>query len=115
MINNAGIGENTPFPINLFDNWVKVIDIDLTAVILGTRLALVHFERYKVKEGVIVSTASLAGLINADFQPVYAAAKAGVVNFCRSLGYLKKQGVRVTAICPAFSPTALTGLAESRG
>ncbi|KAJ3345944.1 hypothetical protein HDU91_007181, partial [Kappamyces sp. JEL0680] len=115
MVNNAGVGEGTPFPANTADDWIRVVDVDLTAVILGTRLALSHFEQHEVDEGVIVSTASLAGLINADFQPVYAAAKAGVVNFSRSLGYLKNQGVRVTCVCPAFSPTNMTAEAVKRG
>jgi 15-hydroxyprostaglandin dehydrogenase (NAD) len=115
MVNNAGIVESTPYTKNNTENWMKVIDIDLTAVILGTKLALDQFEKQN-SGGTILNTASLAGLVPAPFQPVYAAAKAGVVNFSRSLGYLsKRRGVRVNAICPSFVKTALTTEALNNG
>ncbi|KAJ3302929.1 hypothetical protein HDV03_004441 [Kappamyces sp. JEL0829] len=105
---NAGIAERDAFIGNETDTWTKVIDIDLTAVILGSRLAISHFLKHK-KEGVVVNVASLAGLYPQGPQPVYAAAKAGVVNLTKSLGWLQaKDGIRVNAVCPSFVKTALT-------
>jgi NAD(P)-dependent dehydrogenase (short-subunit alcohol dehydrogenase family) len=115
VVNNAGIAESTPFAINKTQDWIKVLDIDLKAVIVGTQLALQQFEKQKTG-GIILNTASLAGLVPAPYQPVYAAAKAGVVNFSRSLGYLaKERNVRVVAICPSFVKTKLTNEAIQNG
>jgi NAD(P)-dependent dehydrogenase (short-subunit alcohol dehydrogenase family) len=115
VVNNAGIAESTPFAINKTQDWIKVLDIDLKAVIMGTQLALQQFEKQQ-SGGIILNTASLAGLVPAPYQPVYAAAKAGVVNFTRSLGYLaKERDVRVIAICPSFVKTKLTNEAIQNG
>ncbi|KAJ3185983.1 hypothetical protein HDU85_000897 [Gaertneriomyces sp. JEL0708] len=107
VVNNAGIGENKVFHENETDNWINVLRIDLEAVILGTRLALTEMLKAG-KGGVIVNTASLAGLYPQPNQPVYAAAKGGVVHFTRSLGHLAKtDGIHVNAVCPSFSPTGI--------
>ena len=104
--NNAGIaGEDLfadePGP------WQKVIDINLTAVIDATRIA-VREMRLSGQGGVIINTASMGGLLPIPASPVYAATKAGVVNFTRSLGYLAlEERIRVNAICPSFTDTPL--------
>jgi NAD(P)-dependent dehydrogenase (short-subunit alcohol dehydrogenase family) len=59
------------------DAWRKVMDVNLTAVIHGTRLAMTYFTENK-KPGVIVNTASLGGLYAMPFSPIYASAKHGV-------------------------------------
>ena len=87
--------------------WTKVVDIDLTAVILGTRLAIASFQQ-NGKSGVIINTASQAGLFPQPYQPVYAASKGGVVHFTRSLRHLAKTDkIFVNAICPGFVQTPL--------
>ncbi|KAJ3177323.1 hypothetical protein HDU87_004575 [Geranomyces variabilis] len=106
VVNNAGIGENTAFGTDATDSWLPVLRIDLEAVILGTRLALAEMQK-SATGGVILNTASLAGLVPVEFQPVYAAAKAGVVNFTKSLTNWKKKGIRVVAICPGFTQTGI--------
>ena len=54
-----------------------MVDIDLTAVILGTRLAITEFKTQN-SGGVVLNTASMAGFGPMSASPVYAAAKAGV-------------------------------------
>lgn len=104
--NNAGIGGEDVFADDPGD-WTKVVDIDLTAVIDATRIAVREMKR-SGKGGVIINTASMGGLLPMPGSPVYAAAKAGVVNFTRSLGYLAEEaGIRVNAICPSFTDTPL--------
>src|SRR3990172_4030505 len=77
--NNAGITERGE---DLFapdaQRWESVLDIDLRAVILGTQLAVQQLRR-QGGGGVIVNTASMAGLDPIGAAPVYSAAKAGVV------------------------------------
>ena len=58
--------------------------------------------------GVIVQTASIAGLMPYAVDPVYAATKAGVVNFTRSLTYLKDEAnIRVNCVCPGLVQTEI--------
>jgi NAD(P)-dependent dehydrogenase (short-subunit alcohol dehydrogenase family) len=104
--NNAGIGGEDLFADDPGD-WKKVVDIDLTAVIDATRIAVREMKRAG-KGGVIINTASMGGLLPMPGSPVYAAAKAGVVNFTRSLAYLAEEAnIRVNAICPSFTDTPL--------
>lgn len=107
VCNNAGISEDWG---SLFDDdgdhWQRVIAVNLTAVISGTRLAV--RELRGSGGGVVVNTASMGGLLPMASAPVYAASKAGVVNFTRSLAYLKQEAnVRVNALCPSYVDTPL--------
>ena len=112
--NNAGIGGEDPFADDSGD-WKRVIEIDLTAVIDATRIAVSEMKRAG-HGGVIVNTASLIGLGPMGAAPVYAAAKAGVVNFSRSLAYLAKEAnIRVNTICPELVDTRMAlGFGEER-
>lgn len=104
--NNAGIGEPDFFSDDL-GRWKRVIDINLTAMIEATRLAVLTMRRGG-KPGAIVNTSSIVGLWPMPLSPVYAAAKAGVIHFTRSLGYLKKDDeIRVNTICPELVDTPL--------
>ena len=104
--NNAGVGGDGLFADDPRD-WKRVIEIDLIAVIDATRLAVREMRRAG-NAGVIVNTASLIGLWPMPSAPVYAAAKAGVVNFSRSLGYLAEESsIRVNAICPELVDTPM--------
>lgn len=106
MVNNAGIADPVPFASNDEDKWTKLVDINLTAVIRGTRIAIQEFKALE-KPGCIINTASDAGLKPISVQPVYASVKAGVVNFTRSLAHLSKEGIRVNTICPGLVRTSI--------
>ncbi|KAL2613698.1 hypothetical protein R1flu_025390 [Riccia fluitans] len=104
-INNAGIAEAEPFDSDLSADgsgkWRKIVNVNLSAVIDGTRLA-VHIMRRTKQPGVIINVASAAGLYPSQAMPIYSATKAGVVLFTRSLRPLNGEGIRVNAICPEF-------------
>jgi 15-hydroxyprostaglandin dehydrogenase (NAD) len=112
VANIAGIGDGDLFSDDPGD-WRRVIEIDLTAVIDSTRLA-VRAMRDGGHGGVIINLASLIGLYPMAAAPVYSAAKAGVVSFTRSLANLAvDDGVRVNAICPELVDTPLAlGMGE---
>jgi 15-hydroxyprostaglandin dehydrogenase (NAD) len=106
VANIAGIGDGDLFADDPGD-WRRVIDIDLTAVIDGTRLAVLAMRR-SGHGGVVVNLASLIGLYPMAAAPVYSAAKAGVVSFTRALESLAEEwGIRVNAICPELVDTPL--------
>ena len=103
--NNAGIseiGEELFGPSS--DLWEKTLAIDLEAVIRATKLEVQQLRR-QGGGGVIVNIGSMGGLIPMPISPVYAAAKAGVIHFSRSLAYLASEGIRVNVICPTYTDT----------
>ncbi|KAG0338034.1 hypothetical protein BG004_007393, partial [Podila humilis] len=106
IVNNAGIAENAPLWLDEKGIWKKVIDIDLSAVIEGTRLGIEALEKQN-KPGVIVNTASLAGLYPQPLTPVYCAAKFGVVGLTRSFKDFKNGSIRVNAVAPSFADTKI--------
>ena len=105
--NNAGIGVGAPgFPDAPPERWHLVVEIDLQAVILGTGLAAPIMQ--KSGGGVIINTASMAGLYPHRQDAVYGAAKGGVVNFTHSLAYWEQErNIRVNCICPGVVDTPL--------
>jgi NAD(P)-dependent dehydrogenase (short-subunit alcohol dehydrogenase family) len=107
LYNNAGVTTGVPrWPDCSEDQWRRTIEIDLNAVIEGTRKAIPLLK--KRGGGVIISTASLAGLFGFQADPVYAAAKHGVVGLTRALVGLKAEAnIRVNCVCPAVVNTPL--------
>lgn len=117
LYNNAGVTTGEPrFPDCPEANWRRTVEIDLCAVIEGTRQAI---PRLKARGGgVIISTASLAGLFGFQADPVYAAAKHGVVGLTRALVNLKDEmNIRVNCVCPAVvrTPMATGGIERLTG
>jgi NAD(P)-dependent dehydrogenase (short-subunit alcohol dehydrogenase family) len=106
LYNNAGIAVGLPgYPTAEIKRWRRVIEIDLVAVILGCHLAAPLMDP---KGGVIINTASMAGLYPYKEDPVYGAAKAGVVNFTYSLApWAAKRNIRVNCVCPGVVDTPL--------
>ncbi len=105
--NNAGIGVGTPgFPEAPPERWHLVIEIDLQAVILGTGLAAPLMQNNG--GGVIINTASMAGLYPHRQDAVYGAAKGGVVNFTHSLAFWEaERKIRVNCVCPGIVDTPM--------
>jgi NAD(P)-dependent dehydrogenase (short-subunit alcohol dehydrogenase family) len=90
-----------------------VLDVDLRAVIAGTKQGIAAM-RQTGSGGVIVALASAAGVFPVPHGAVYGAAKAGVVNFTRSLApRLHKQGITMACICPQYVDTPLVQVRTS--
>jgi 15-hydroxyprostaglandin dehydrogenase (NAD) len=115
--NNAGITTGTPrWPDCPEEQWIKTITVDLVGVIEATRKAIPLLKARG--GGVIINTASLAGLFGFQADPVYSAAKHGVVGLTRALVYLKPEAnIRVNCVCPAVvnTPMVTSGINNLTG
>ena len=102
---NAGIA-GRPQGLLDVDDFLHVLDVDLLGVVYGTEAALPALRR--AGGGAVVVTASLAGLTPMAGDPGYSVAKAGAVAFVRSMaGPLRREGIRISAVCPGFADTAI--------
>ncbi len=107
MHNNAGVSTGQPrYPAAAPERWEQTLLIDLFGVVAGTQAAVAALRRRG--GGVIVNTASVAGLAAYIPDPVYAAAKHGVVGLTRSLIFLKDEAsIRVNCVCPGVVDTPM--------
>lgn len=111
---NAGICMNIPAEEMTYEQWKKVIDINLTGVFLTSQAAAKVM--LKQGKGSIINTASMSAHIVNVPQPQcsYNASKAGVIQLTKSMAVeFAKRGVRVNSISPGYMATELTLSSES--
>ncbi|KAG6534061.1 hypothetical protein ZIOFF_007942 [Zingiber officinale] len=103
-INNAGIATPLVFHKDTTDGsgtWKRTINVNLTAVVDCTRIAI-EIMRSRKMPGVIINMGSASGLYPMYADPIYSGTKGGVVLFTRALAPLKREGIRVNVLCPEF-------------
>ncbi len=108
LFNNAGsMTARAPFPEQSVDQLIGVINLNLNAIIIGSKVAIDHMQKAK-HPGVIINTASTAALSPMPADPAFAAAKVGILRFCQSCRFLHdSDGIRVVALCPGWTDTAM--------
>ena len=107
LINNAGITLDN-ISIRLTDeNWKKVVDVNLTSTFLMCKHSIKKM--LKNKQGKIINITSIVAHTGNIGQANYAASKAGIIGFSKSLAmeYAKKK-ININCISPGFIKTEMT-------
>jgi 3-oxoacyl-[acyl-carrier protein] reductase len=107
LVNNAGVRADGLSPQLSDDEWHRVIDTNLSAAFFTTRRALGPMLRARF--GRIVNVASVVGPRANAGQSNYAASKAGLIGFTKTVATeVARRGVTVNAVAPGFVQTELT-------
>lgn len=107
LVNNAGITRDGLLMRMKDEDWQQVIDLNLTGVFLCTRAATKLM--LKQRSGRIINISSTSGVLGNAGQTNYAAAKAGVIGFTKSVAReLSSRGITVNAVAPGFINTDMT-------
>lgn len=107
LVNNAAITRDTLVMRMKDDDWQSVIDTNLTAIYHLSKACLRTM--MKARYGRIITITSVVGLTGNAGQANYAAAKAGVIGFSKSLAReVGSRGITVNTIAPGFIETDMT-------
>ena len=107
LINNAGIIRDKSFMKMTADEWNAVINVNLNSLFVVTKVVLPHMKN--AGYGRIISASSVNGSAGAFGQTNYAATKAGVMGFTRSLcREVGRYGITVNCVAPGFIETEMT-------
>ena len=112
LVNNAGITRDGLFMRMSKENWDVVINTNLTGAFNVTQPVIKVM--MKQRSGAIVNMASIVGIYGNAGQANYAAAKAGLIGFTKSLAKeLASRNIRVNAVAPGFVQTDMTKSLDS--
>lgn len=107
LVNNAGIARDQLLMRMSDEDWDKVLEIDLKSVFLCTRAVLRPM--MKQRSGRIVSISSIVGVAGNPGQANYAAAKAGIIGFTKTVAKeVGSRGITANAVAPGFIDTRMT-------
>ncbi len=107
LVNNAGVTRDNLLMRMKEDEWLTVINTDLTSMYRMCKACVRGM--IKAKRGRIVNIASVVGAMGNAGQSNYAAAKAGVVGFTKALAReLASRAITVNAVAPGFIETDMT-------
>lgn len=108
VVNNAGITRDGLLMRMTEENWDDVIDTNLKSIFNITK----HVQRTMLKQrsGSIINLSSVVGIRGNAGQANYAASKAGIIGFTKSVALeLGSRSIRCNAIAPGFIETEMTG------
>ena len=107
LVNNAGITRDNLFMRMKDEDWDDVLAVNMTSSMLLCRSAIRSM--MKARWGRIISISSIVGVIGNPGQTNYAASKAGMIGFSKSLAAeVASRGVTVNVIAPGFIETPMT-------
>jgi 3-oxoacyl-[acyl-carrier protein] reductase len=107
-VNNAGISKDNLLLRMTPEQWDEVMQVNLKSVFNMTKQVIRSM--MKAKKGSIINMSSIIGLMGNAGQGSYAASKAGIIGFTKSVAKeLGSRNIRCNAIAPGFIETDMTG------
>jgi 3-oxoacyl-[acyl-carrier protein] reductase len=107
LVNNAGITRDQLLMRMKEEDWSAIMDTNLTSVFRTSKAVMRGM--MKARKGRIISIASVVGLTGNPGQTNYAAAKAGIIAFSKSLAReIGSRGITVNVVAPGFIDTDMT-------
>ena len=107
LVNNAGITRDQLLMRMKDDDWQAILDTNLTSVYRTSKAVMRGM--MKARKGRIINIASVIGLTGNPGQSNYAAAKAGIIAFSKSLAReIGSRGITVNVVAPGFIDTDMT-------
>lgn len=113
LVNNAGITQDTLLLRMNEEMWDKVINVNLKSCF--NTVKAVTKQMMKQKSGSIINMTSVVGLKGNAGQANYAASKAGIIGFTKSVALeLGSRGIRSNAVAPGFIETEMTAKLDGK-
>ncbi|MCB1554272.1 MAG: 3-oxoacyl-ACP reductase FabG [Xanthomonadales bacterium] len=107
LVNNAGITRDQLLMRMKDDDWQAILDTNLSSVFRASKAVLRGM--MKARHGRIINIASVIGLTGNPGQANYAAAKAGIIGFTKSLAReVGSRGITANVVAPGFIETDMT-------
>jgi len=107
LINNAGVTKDTLILRMKEDDWDRVLDTNLKGTFMTTKVIGKYM--LKKRQGRIVNITSVVGIMGNAGQSNYAASKAGVIGFTKSVAKeFASRGITVNAVAPGFIASDMT-------
>lgn len=112
LVNNAGITSDKLLLRMKEEDWDRVISVNLKGVFSCSKAVIRHMLK---TGGNIVNISSIAGVMGNAGQANYAASKAGIIGFTKSIAReYGERGIRVNAIAPGFIKTRMTDALDDK-
>ena len=113
LVNNAGITQDTLMLKMTEEDFEKVLKVNLTGAFNMTQAVLKQM--IKAREGAIINMSSVVGLMGNIGQANYAASKAGLIGFTKSVAReVANRNVRVNAIAPGMIESDMTAVLSDK-
>ena len=111
LVNNAGITRDNLAMRMKDEEWDAVLDVNMTASMILSRAALRPM--MKARTGRIISVSSIVGVTGNPGQTNYAASKAGMIGYAKSLAAeVASRGITVNVVAPGFIATPMTDVLD---